>query len=113
MKRTIAAFCMAILVFAGSSMTALAAVCPHPNAPGGVHHFTSCKPAGNGGRIEDHGFHSYLYGYDDTGKPMYRNDCRMTEAFQYCIYVCHWCGLENPDSPHEHSLGIQHSISHK
>lgn len=111
MKKKIVAFCTAMFVFAGSSMTALAAVCPHPNAPEGVHHFNSCKSV-DGGRIEDLGTHTYLYGYDKNNKPIYRDDCRKTQAYKYCIYVCYYCGLENQNGAHEHPQGIRHSISH-
>lgn len=109
MKKKLVAFCMAMFVFAGSSMTAMAAVCP--NAPDGVHHFNSCKPV-NGGRIADLGTHTYLYGYDENDKPIYRNNCRMTQPYQYCIYACYWCGQENPNGAHEHAQAIRHSISH-
>ena len=110
MKKKLLALGMALFVFSGSSMTALAAVCPHPKAPGGVHHFNSCKPTG-GGRTDDLGYHSYLYGYDENNNPIYKN-CKMTQPVQYCIYVCYYCGQENLDGTHEHKLLIQHSVNH-
>lgn len=112
MKSKIIALSMALLVFAGSSMTAQAAVCPNPNAPGGVHHFNSCKPT-LGGRIEDLGYHTYLYAYDNNHNPVYRSDCHLTQGIQYCRYVCFYCGADDPDGAHEHKQLIQHSISHK
>lgn len=126
MKRKLIAFCMAMFVFAGSSMTAMAAVCPHPNAqvcaasngqvcpapgaPEGVHHFDDCKYVGMG-RTEDRGTHLYLYGYDSNKNPIYHN-CKMTQTYLYCINVCHWCGQEDTNSAHEHAQEIKHSVSH-
>ena len=110
MKKKLLALGMALFVFAGSSMTALAAVCPHPNAPGGVHHFNACKPTG-GGRTENLGTHSYLYGYDENYNPIYRN-CTMTKVIQYCVYVCRYCAQENPNGAHEDTIAIRHSVNH-
>ena len=102
---------MALLVFISSSMIALAAVCPA--APDGVHHFDACKTA-PAGRIDDLGYHSYLYGYDEKGNPIYKSDCKMTQGVQYCWDVCSYCRLQNPNGgQHEHKLAIEHSISHQ
>lgn len=111
MKTKIIALVMALLVFAGSSMTALAAVCPNPNSPDGYHHFNSCKPA-NWGRIDDLGYHQYLFGYDHNLKPIFRYDCHLTQGIEYCMYVCNYCGMDEPGGAHEHPQEVRHSISH-
>lgn len=67
MKRKNIAFCMALFVFAASSMTALAGDCPHPNVPGCKHYYICgeyyCRSQG-WGEVKDLGCHSYLWGYD-------------------------------------------------
>lgn len=117
MKRKIIAFGMALLVFAGSSMTVLAGVCPHPDAPEGVHHFDMgkgcCKVVASCGRTEDLGYHQYLYGYAHDGKPIYHNDCHLTRAIQYCMYVCFYCGAEELGGGHEHPQEVRHSVTHR
>ncbi len=112
MKKKIVAFCMAMLVFAGSSMTTLAAICPNPNAPEGIHHFNDHKRAG-WGYERDLGTHSYVYARDSQGNPMYRDDCRVKTSFEYCQYVCHYCGLANQETElHDHYVGVTHSVNH-
>lgn len=113
MKSKLIAFCLAVFVFTGSSMTAQAAVCP--NAPDGVHHFEMghqyCKYQ-NMGRTVDLGTHRYLYAYDGNGNPVYKNNCRLTQTHLYYRYTCYWCGLEDTSASHEHIQEIEHSIAH-
>lgn len=110
MKKKLIAFCMAIFVFAGSSVTALAGNCPAQGAQGRDHCFSDHRYVGMG-RTDDLGTHSYLYGYDENGKPIYRI-CKMTQTVKYCTLVCYWCGQDDPSGAHQHAEAIKHSLSH-
>ena len=111
MKSKIIAFTMAVFVLVGSSMTAEAKVCPNSTLENGEHLFTGCKPT-LGGRIEDLGYHTYIWGYDRNYNPIYES-CHMTQGVQYCISVCTFCGIDQPNGGHEHRKEVQHSASHK
>ena len=94
MKRKIIAFGMALLVFAGSSMTALAGTCPHPNAQDGMHYYI-CGPnycrSQNWGEVKDQGWHKFFYGYDEKGNPIFGPECRMTQSVEYYRLACINC----------------------
>ena len=109
MKKALLSVSIGLVVFISSSITSLAAVCPNPNAPGGVHDFSSHKVVG--GTTNDLGYHDYLYGYDQYHNPIYHS-CHMTQRVDYCYYVCYYCGTENPSSAHTHLYPVQHSASH-
>ena len=114
MKKKIVALGMALLVFAGSSMTSQAAGCPNPNSPDGAHYFNSCKPAVGSGRRDELGTHRYVSGYTADNTPIYSYDCQLVQPVQYCMYVCRYCGLQQSSGgAHEHKLPIEHSVKHK
>lgn len=115
MKSKLIALSMALLVLAGSSMTAQAAICPHPNAPGGVHYYVTdhihCHDEGMG-YTKDLGTHRYLYAEYDTGEKIYHDDCRITQTHSYHRYMCYWCGQVDTSASHEHIHEVKHSIAH-
>ena len=115
MKSKIIALSMALFVFAGSSMTAQAGLCPNPNSPDGLHHFEYghqyCEFQ-DWGYVKDLGSHREIYGYDQDANPIYGPECKMTQKVEYFKYVCFLCGLEDSNGSHEHFGPIQHSISH-
>lgn len=114
MKSKLIALSMALFVLAGSSMTAQAAVCPHPSAPGGAHYYEEdhrhCHNEGMG-YSEDLGTHGYVYAYRSTGEAIYHYDCRITKVHTYHRYVCYWCGQVDASASHEHTYEV-HSVSH-
>lgn len=114
MKRKIIAFGMALLVFAGSSMTVLAGFCPHPNAQDGLHLIKCgeniCRSQG-WGEVRDLGSHRYLYKLDENGNPVYGPECRITQRVEYFSFVCFNCGTDL-NRIHEHKGPYRHSDSH-
>ena len=110
MKKAILSLCMVAIILIVSSNTCFAAVCPNPNAPGGVHHFTDHKVVGGN---TEHYDHPYIYGYDHNNQPIYYT-CHVTVVTDYCVYVCHYCGLEEPLSVHPAHTHVHeyHSVAH-
>lgn len=91
-------------------MFAFAAVCS--GAPDGIHHCDAHRRE-SGEFIRDGGYHSYLWGEDARGEPIYHNDCKLTYYEQYCNFVCRYCGTPQEGiRKHSHTNRIVHSISH-
>lgn len=108
MKKTILAVCIALSIFMCSSVSAFAAICS--KAPDFVHHFDG-HMRGNELFYKDGGTHEYLYGYIGD-QPIYKNDCKMTLVYQYCIKTCKYCGTRLDGSVHGHQTSTMHSINH-
>lgn len=91
-----------------NNMSVYAAVCP--KSIDGVHHFDAHRRVGAGYSV-DLGYHDYLWGYEG-GRPIYKNNCRMTEVYQYCERACIYCYAGLKGSTHSEYSSTTHSISH-
>lgn len=110
MKKTFFALCIALSIFICSSMYASASVCS--GSSDGVHHFTGHQTVGSLGSKEN-GTHTYLYGYDHNGQPIYKDNCKLTLVYSYCVYKCEYCSVWESSEQHKHYLYTEHSINHK
>lgn len=111
MKRKIVAIGIAPLIFACNSMTLQAATCPY--SPDGVHHLSSNAHRSSGmGYSVDKGTHTYLWGYDVDENPIYKDNCKITESYEYCRFACNYCGAVDNDSPYHTHCTTHHSINH-
>lgn len=110
MMKRIGLLSFTVLFLLGNAFVVQAAVCS--NSPDGVHHFSVHKAA-NAGYSVDLGTHEYLYGYDQNNNPIYKNDCRRSERYQYCQYICSYCNKVNDtEGSHSHYVKTVHSINH-
>lgn len=109
MRKKLIAFGMAMILFAGSSMTTLAdGVCPGSNTGG---HVFECEASGMG-TMEDMGYHEYYFGEED-GISIYKYDCMRRRSISYCSKKCRKCGYVRENSQHSHVIGEWHSIIHR
>lgn len=101
---------LAVFLLLSNAFISQAVVCS--KSPDGVHHFNVHRSA-NAGYSVDRGTHEYLYGYDQDNKPIYHNDCAISDSYQYCDYICKYCNAANPDQgSHSHFIMTWHSKSH-
>lgn len=109
MKKCILALSIVLTLFMVNSTSAFAAVCN--NAPDGVHHFE--RHMHESGEYSREGeTHTYLYGYDVSNRPIYRSDCKITYYYQYCNFVCEYCGTMQGGTRHTHTTRTVHSKNH-
>lgn len=114
MMKRIWALGLAMVLLVCSGFVTLAAangngVQPHDSH---VHDFSVCKRA-NAGYSEDRGVCEYLYGYDQNRNPIYKNDCRKTDHYEWCNYICRICGKTNDtQGAHSHFVKTTHSVNH-
>lgn len=82
-------------------------------SPDGVHHFNAHRAASAGYSVE-RGAHKYLYGYDQNNNPIYYNDCIREDRYNYCEYICSYCGVANTaQGSHSHYVNTWHSVNHQ
>lgn len=112
MKKIVLAFCIAISAFMCHLMPVSAGEPVCPGSPDKAHHFSAHSSTGVGG-TEEGGTHRYIYGYDHSGNPIYRSDCKITRTYYYCRFVCMYCGTRESNVEHKHITQTIHSIDHK
>lgn len=106
MKKIVLALCLALSVFACSSMVSEAAICS--GSPDGLHHYDDHRRA-NAGYSEDAGTHRHHTGYDSNNQKVYET-CYLTDWYEYCERQCHYCQAIQPNSRHTHFVKTQHSV---
>lgn len=109
-EKTILALCMVVaMLVCNASICFAEGPCPNPNSPDGYHHFTGKKIVSG---TVNHSSHVVLIGYDQNNEPVF-GTCYITQVIDYFVYVCVYCGLENPNgSGGQIEHPAQHSISH-
>ena len=102
---------LAVSLLVCNAFISQAVICS--KSPDGVHHFNAHRAASAGYSV-DRGTHEYLYGYDQNNNPIYRTDCKISDKYEYCEYICSYCGVANTDQgSHSHFIKTWHSINHK
>lgn len=77
-----------------------------------THDFSVCKRADAGYEV-DRGVCIYEYGRDEKGNPIYKDDCRLTDKYQWCNYICRICNKVNDtQNAHSHYVKTVHSVVH-
>lgn len=110
MKKTILTVCIALTIFMCNSVPVSAAICN--GSPDGVHHFWAHQRQYGTEYSVSVGTHKYIYGYDAQNKPIYQFDCEMKNHYQYCKYICSYCGIEQDGVLHSHYTSTSHSVNH-
>lgn len=90
------------------AISSKAAVCS--NSPTGYHYMGHVSQPS--GYHVNAGTHSYLWGLGADGSKIYRNDCRLTEVYQYCRNQCVYCGVSDGAADHSHYVRTMHSVPH-
>ncbi len=114
MIRKIGAVGLMVALLAGSGFASLASAGGESSLPRDthVHVFNVCKRADAGYNV-DGGVCIYLYGEDQNGNPIYKDDCRKTDQYQWCNYSCRICGkLNDTQKAHPHYVRTVHSVKH-
>lgn len=109
MKKRISALVIAMLVFMCSSSFAFAAesdIVPYHD-----HKFSRHQQVGSEYK-EYQGNHTYLYGYDEKGNEIFRDNCQLYAVYRNCVTLCLYCDVQQ-GSQHRHMVRFDHSISHK
>lgn len=112
MKKRVVALVIAMSVFICSSSLAFAAesdITPHEAC---THDFSLCNQVGTP-YSENIGPHTYLYGKDENGNEMLRNDCMLSAVYVNCQYLCQNCRIVKPGGgQHRHMIRFEHSLDH-
>ncbi len=112
MMKRIGALGFAVVLLIYSGFVSWAAVCGSSNSPDGAHDFSVCKRADAGYSV-DKGTCVYIYGWDQNGNPIYKNDCRISDRYQWCNYICKYCNQVNDtQGAHPHYVKTVHSVNH-
>lgn len=106
--RIIIASVLIIMLPFSFAISSKAAVCNQ--SPTGVHYIGHISQPY--GYHVNAGTHSYLWGYGADGSKIYRNDCMLTEVYQYCRNQCVYCGQSDGSAEHSHYVKTMHSIAH-
>lgn len=113
MKR-IWALGLAMVLLACSGFVTLAAANGNDVQPQDSHShiFTECRRANAGFSVE-RGTCVYLYSTDQNGNPTYRDDCVISDQYQWCNYYCTICHKQDDtQGAHPHFLRTVHSKNH-
>lgn len=112
MKKRISALVIAMSVFMCSSTFAFAAESDIVPYDACQHEFSLCNQVGSPYR-ENMGPHTYLYGKDENGNEMFKNDCQLSAVYVNCQYLCTKCRIVKPGGiQHRHMIGFEHSKTH-
>lgn len=114
MMKKIGVLGLAMVLLVCSGFVSMANVGGHDILPqdSHVHDFSVCKRADAGYSV-DKGVCVYLYGTDQNGNPIYKDDCRISDQYQWCNYICRICGKTNDtQGAHSHFVKTVHSKSH-
>lgn len=114
MIRKIGAIGLMAALLAGSGFASLASVRDESVLPKAthVHEFTVCRRADAGYSV-DKGVCVYLYGTDQNGNPIYKDDCKRTDQYQWCNYICRICNkMNDTQGAHPHYVRTVHSVKH-